>query len=185
MPTSIGGASGNPLSAPAVLIMTFAALGLVFLTVGALLNEIRDLLLAGAFLLIYRQFSGQQEAAVAATTSLIASIIVAVVVAVDVVMRLVGGSAARTYLADPQLVLTVGFYAAIIAVALAVPKPRQAWNWLLAIGAGIALARAVEIHVWSGYPIVLMDFVFVVYLVAVLAAGVLMYHQRPASDSPE
>jgi hypothetical protein len=194
---------GDPANLPAVLIIAFAALGLLFFfldkrtswthvviaqywTCNALVDEIRDLVLAAAFWLLYRRFSADREIA-SATTSLIASAIAALCAGIDLVWRLIGGAASRSYVhgASWRVFLFAALYAAVVAVALAAPKPRQRWSWLLAIAGGIGLVRVVAMHVWSAMPYQVDYVLYTVYLLVVLAAGILMYRQRPLSDSPE
>lgn len=201
-PRPVAGPGDNPLNVPAILVMTFAALGLLaywidksmgwlyspivhYWTGNALLNEIRNLLLAGAFWFLHRRISADQDATAAAKITLIGSIVVAGCAGADLVWRLIGGAASRTYLASTQTSVNALFFAAIVAAALAASKPRQLWCWVLAIGGVIGLVRVLLMHSWSGYPTVLADFVYVVYLIVVLVAGILMYRQRQVPDSPE
>jgi TIR domain len=195
IPKPVIGAGGNPLNVPAMLVMAFAALGLVsyllnkattwqseplvhYLTVGAMFGDVRNLLIAAAFWFLYRQFSAGRATAAAATTSLIASVVVVILAGADLIWRIIGGSASRSYVyGGAHTVMTGVFFVALIAVGLAASRPRQTWSWLLAIGGGIGLARDVSLHVW-GPPRALMDFAYFIYLGVVMAAGILMYRQR-------
>jgi TIR domain len=196
-PTQAGGAGRNPLGVPALLVMAFATLGLLSFVIekattwpydpvgfgsmywsyGALLTEVRYVVLAVAYWRLYKRFPAGQRMSNPAITSLVASILVAVVVLVDVVMRFIGGATSRGYLQHGYQFLSAAFFAAMIAVALSTPKPRQNWSWLIAIGGGIGLVRAMLPHTQLSW----LNSTYVIYLVVVLAGGILMYRQHPVT----